>query len=450
MHLRHTELRSRSAWLNHVWFARSLGCAALGIALAASLAATHPRVAAAQDDSSTKAPLSDQVDRLVRQMAQGSRALRDRAEKQLIELGPDVLVYLPPIDRQMPEELKVRLRRITSALEDRLAESVWKARRFSLSGKRPIAEWLKEIEKQTGNRLVAEDLPSGPVDVELPETDFWPGLDRLLDQWQLDVDIYGAHVGALTLGRRLPDRLSRAKRAAYAGPMRIEATRVQLSRDLRAARPATALVELELAWEPRVAPIAVEFPMSEFYAIDGAGARHESTAGGATPTFPVRPGMSAVTLAIPFPAPDRSVKRWTRMGGACRLLVPGELAEFEFTDLSKPSVQKKASVQVRYQKIVQNGDVWELRVDLEYDETFTGLDSHRGWVEDNPIYLIGPDGKKLEPLGLELTQQTRHAMGFAFLFDLEDEPTRYKLFYATPAKILEKEVKFELPEIDLP
>ncbi len=394
--------------------------------------------------------LGAEVDSLVRQLRRGSLADRNKVEQKLKSLGPAALPYLPPPDSDMPAELKVRLQRIIGDLERQSAESIWKASRFKLQGERTIGEWFGEITRQTGNKLSAEDLPEGKLELAFESTDFWPGLDRLLDKWQLDVDIYGGEPGTLTIVGRSPKRRSRAKRAVYTGPIRVEPTRVVTSRDVRTTGPPTARLELELAWEPRLAPIAVRFPLLEFFTVDDKGKLYECISPDATPTFPVRPGMSAVTLAVPFPAPPRDVKRWSRVGGVCQLLVPGEQTTFQFADLTKPATKRQAGVQVSFEGARENGDVWEVRLKLEYDEAFTGLDSHRGWVQDNPIYLTTTNGKREEPLGLQLTSQTRNSMGFAFLFDLSQELNKYQLHYATPAKILRREVNFDMSEIDLP
>ncbi len=414
----------------------------------------HGRQGMAQESQpagQTQPSLNRRVRQLVRRLGLGSNNDRNQAERELIQLGPDALPYIPPPDRDMPAELKVRLQRVLAALERQAAESVWNATRFRLSGKRTIAQWLKEIERQTGNRFVAEELPTGPVEVQMEETDFWPGIDRLLDQWRLDIDVFGSEPGALSITRRLPTRLSRRNKTAYNGPIRVEAARVFLSRDLRQTAAPTARLEIEVAWEPRMKPIAIRFPLLDFFAVDeNRKTVYESSSPDAVPTYPVRPGMCAVTLAVPFPAPPRTTKKWSRVGGVCELLIPGELAEFRFDDLTKAATKKVAAAEVAYQGIRQNGDIWEVRLKLQYDEAFTGLDSHRGWVEDNPVYLIAPDGRKLEPLGLELTSQSRHSVGFAFLFDLTLDPSRYRLYYATPAKIMQREVSFDLTEIDLP
>jgi hypothetical protein len=78
------------------------------------------------------------------------------------------------------------------------------------------------------------------------------------------------------------------------------------------------------------------------------------------------------------------------------------------------------------------------------------LESHRSWIANNVCYLVDEAGKKYENLGFDSTLRTRHAIGFAYLFDLPDGPQGLTLVYQTPAAIVNLPVKYELKDIPLP
>ena len=93
---------------------------------------------------------------------------------------------------------------------------------------------------------------------------------------------------------------------------------------------------------------------------------------------------------------------------------------------------------------------WEIRVRVYYDETSGALESHRGWIFDNPAYLVSPAGEQLVHDGFETTLQNENEMGMAYLFDLENAPEGWTFVYETPATLLNIPVEYELRDIPLP
>lgn len=140
------------------------------------------------------------------------------------------------------------------------------------------------------------------------------------------------------------------------------------------------------------------------------------------------------------------------MSGRFEALVPGQDATFEFEDLANEKPQTKSAggvtVVLRRVREVQNLiDVWILVRIQDADES---LQSHRGWVYNNPARLVAPDGTVHEYVGMDTFRQEDAEFGISYKFDLTGDLSGYKFTYKTPAAILSLPVEFELSDIRLP
>jgi PAS domain-containing protein len=166
----------------------------------------------------------------------------------------------------------------------------------------------------------------------------------------------------------------------------------------------------------------------------------------------VLPGLSAVTLEIPFELPSRDVKSIARLKSKLTALLPGKVETFRFGDLEEANqVEKRiAGVTVVLEQVRKNRAVWEIRLAVRFDEAGDALESHRTWIYDNEIYLEAADGESTEWATFETTRQTEDEVGAAYYFAVDGPLTGYTLVYKTPALILSKEIEYEIGGIDLP
>ena len=222
--------------------------------------------------------LARQISRLVQQLDDNQAAQRDAAEKELLELAgrptaetDRFLELLPEDNDQMPLAVRERLTHIRQQVEDRTAKSAVEGTTVTLSAKEmPLAEVFAAIEKQTGNRLIdnrqqdaAEPAAvSGKITIELKDEPFWPAVDQILDEANLGIYSYG--------GERAVDRVARHGRrqrdtAGPATPVRSEWKCWRSRRnEICASRSEQSLkLQLEVAWEPRLRPIAISQPVDD-------------------------------------------------------------------------------------------------------------------------------------------------------------------------------------------
>jgi hypothetical protein len=412
--------------------------------------------------------LAGRIERLVRQLDDDRAAQRDEAEKELLALAGTsmqtsrrLLDVLPEPSEQMPLALRDRLARIRREIEDRAAKAAVAATAITLpAGDKPLADVIKSIESQTGNRLLDKRQQFGgqenepiTVSIAVDNEPFWTAVDRILDAAKLSVYNFGGEEG-LTLMPRAPDDGPRSGRAAYSGPFRLEILEVQAQRNLRQPDRKSLKLQLEVAWEPRLRPIALSQPLADVAAVDDAGNPIAAEQADAVLDIEVLSGTQAAEIILPFRLPPRSVTRIASLRGKLKALVPGQQVQFKFDDLAnaKGKTQRRGGVQVTVDEVRKNNVVWEVHMRFKLDEPNNSLQSHRGWVFQNVSYLQDAAGQRIDQVAFETTLQTADEVGIAYVFDLPEGKGLEGLtwVYETPAAIVELPVEYQIKGIDLP
>jgi hypothetical protein len=410
------------------------------------------------------AQLEKQIAGIVKQLSGTRAADRDAAEKQLLDLAGATsaqsdrfLALLPKDNDQMPLALRDRLSRIRKQVEDRTAKAATIGTTVTLSAKEmPLAEVLKSIEQQTGNKFIdSRDEESGAkgtnITVELKDEPFWSAVDQILDQAKLGINNYGGEE-ALSLVARGGGDGPRQGSAVYQGPFRIEALQVQAERNLRQSKEASLKLQFEVGWEPRLRPIALSQPPADVHAATDSGTELSITQPDALQDVEVPVGTQAAEIMLPLTLPDRQAKKIASLKGKLHVLVPGRHAKFQFENITKSvgKSQNLGGVQVTLDDVRKNGAVWEIHMRFGLDESQGSLEKHRDWVLQNLSYLVDKDGKRIENAGFETTRQTASDVGAAYFFDAVNELDGLTWVYETPAAIVDMPVSYELKDVELP
>lgn len=411
---------------------------------------------AAAPGAAGDAELDLQVRRLLRQLDAPQLAEREAAEQALLELGPDVLELLPRPDDQMPAETRQRLLRIVEQLQQALAQQAAEASWITLSGQQPLSQLLAAIERQSGNRLVDERARSGapPPDpllhVAFQHVPFWQALDEVLDRAGLSIDPFASRE-ALHLVPRPALVAQRVGRAAYCGPLRIEPVAVVARRDLRDPLGNSLHLTLEVAWEPRLRPIALKQRLADVAAADQQGRPLEVLDPAAVLEAPAL-NMPQLDLTIPWKLPPRDATAIATLRGRLLAILPGRQQTFRFDNLllARNVEQRAAGVSVVLERVVQNGRLWQVRIRVKFDEAGEALESHRGWILENEAYLEDAAGKTFSYDALETTQQTAESIGLAYGFVLDEPPETLRFVYKTPGAIIRASLEYRLEDIPLP
>jgi hypothetical protein len=361
----------------------------------------------------------------------------------------------------MPLALRDRLARVRQQMESAVAKAATQSTTITLAAdKTPLAEVLAAIEKQTGNKFIdkreqfggAEGGAPLTVSVQIEKEPFWPAVDKLLDAAKLSLYNYGDDgLGVIPRG---PDEGARLGLAAYSGPFRIDVLDIQAQLNRRQPARRSLKLQLEVAWEPRLRPIALSQPITSITAIDENGQAIPVSQPDAVLDVEVPTGTQAAEISLPFTLPSRDVKKISSLKGELQALVPGQQVEFKFSDLANAAgkTQSRGGVHVTVAAMRKNNAIWELHMRFHLDEANDALASHRGWVFQNVSYLVDGEGKKFEQAGVETTRQTPNEVGIAYLFDLPEERGLDGLtcVYETPAAIVKLPVAYEIKGIELP
>jgi hypothetical protein len=417
---------------------------------------------ASQDDG-----LAHEVSRLVRQLNDDAAARRDAAETQLIELAgvnaatvDHFLSLLPPDSDQLPLAVRGRLAAIRKQVEDRAAKSAVSPTTITLSADQmPLLDIFATIEKQTGNHIADHRQQTADKDgdkqkklsVAFQNEPFWSAMDQLLDQAELGVYNYAGN-DALAVVEREPGDGPRHGMAIYSGPLRLEILEVSAQQNLRKTDRNTLKLQMEVAWEPRLRPIAVSQGAAEVEAVDDAGNKLAISQPDAAIDAEISAGTQATELVLPLTLPPRDATKIASLKGKLRALVPGRQVKFQFGDLTHAAskTQTSGGVQVTIDAVRKNNEVWEVHMRLKLDEDNHALESHRGWAFQNLSYLVDKDGKRIESAGLETTLQTKNEVGVAYFFDQPRGLDGLTWVYETPAAIVELPVDYEFKDIRLP
>jgi len=399
-----------------------------------------------------------QVRRLVRQLDDNQLATRQAAEHNLIELGTPVLELLPVPTRDTSAEVKVRLERIRKVLEAAASEAAAQPSRVTLRGPMLLSAALAELQRQTDNRIIdfrrrfGQQPTDSQLTLDLENTPFWPALDAVLDQAALTVYNFSGESGALAVVARDPSEQSRAARAVYQGPFRMEVLRVQAIRELRNPANDSLRLTLELTWEPRVSPILLRIPLADLRASDETGRPLAVGSQRASLEIPVENAIPAAEVQVPLELPERRSERIPSLQGRLSALLPGRVETFEFNHPAdaKNVELTRAGVTVILDQVRKNVDVDEVRIRVRFDQAHNALESHRNWIYNNEAYFVAPDGQRFEHAGMQAFRQADNEVGVAYLSDREGGLADCKFIYKTPTLLMLVPVEFELKDIPLP
>jgi hypothetical protein len=402
------------------------------------------------------AALKAAVQKLVRNLDADTRNERAEAENALLKLGPPALDFLPSSESQPNDNLRDAIKRIREKLQKNQALLGLEASTVTLQGRMKISKVLAEIQKQTGNKIAdlpraaGAAIPDPEITVRYNKTPFWAALDSALDDAQLSIYPYGQPM-ALQIIPRGPDDLPRSGRPALAGPLRIEPIRVLAKRELRVSSPAVLQIGLEVAWEPRLQPVAIMQRMADVKAVDSNG----NTLAAENPQAENEPfinrGSSAVELDVALAMPARPVKEIASLKGTVRAIILGKVETFRFSDLLKGKQEKRlAAATVALDEVRKNGDSWEVFVRLRFDDAGDALESHRNWVSQNEAFLEDASGKRILPDSSETTLRTKNEIGVGYVFALPDFPKNLTFVYKTAGMIVTKDFPYALRDIKMP
>lgn len=409
-------------------------------------------VQAADDSLVVNESLESRVQQLVLELDAPQLAQRNAAEQALQELGEEALTFLPTAGTTLPPEVTKRVERLRVRIAKSSAtkSASKKAKDIQLGNAATLGEALEAISRDSG--IEFDDVPNAeqritPFGSPLP---FWHAVDYVLDQTDLDIDFYSGEAGVISLRPRAENRPSRVDSAAYAGIYRLEPVIVTSRRVLRDASLSGMSVELEVSWKPDAHPLGITLPFTHVLAKldDGATVGSPELAG----AIDIAPSneVATSTIQVPLDLPAGRPTKIVSLSGKIVSMLPGETKQFDFPLKIASQTQTVDSVTVNLEDVRKNGPLHEVRLGVEFKSPGKAMESHRGWLLSNEVYVSMPDGSRQDHLGYELYRHNETGVGIGYLFDVGDTPGEAKLVYKTPTAVVENEIDFVIQDIQMP
>ena len=387
-------------------------------------------------------------------------ALREKAEKQLIELGPDSNIVLPDANQTgLPADVKRRIERIRRAWDERSASAFLEPSSVDNLPTSSLRAWLEAAEKKTGNPIdfkrLDDQLLNAPI--EPPKsTQFWCAMDELALRYRLDYSWFerpkavrfNAELGMRNAELSLDERLRNSEfripnsefRIVYPGAFRFElqewGTTVRLS-DPSASTIRTGLI---LAWEPRLRPIYIDVRPQMKYA-DGTVNTGES--------IQILAGEGlAKPIDFIFPLTSENGKKAESLSGDLSVVIAGKQKTFSFPipadDKPQSLRQDQAVVVLKALNIKQ--ETVEANIAIEFDESYNGLRSYMTWLNYNQAYAVDSEGKRYPSTSWETVWQSDRGAEAKYYFTVPSDVKIRQIEYYTPTAIRRIDYSFKFEE----
>lgn len=395
--------------------------------------------------------LEKKVSQLSADLDATKQAVRDQAEAELLELGPSVVEYLPPIGTDASPEWRMRIERLRDSFSKLEMQQITLSSKVTLGGNMTAREALNRIADETGNKFQLGDAPNLDREVvtDFEATPFWEAFDEVVDQ--IEMTVAPGDGEAMQLVPRAPNAPLRISTAGYSGVFRIEPLTVQKTYQLQDPGRSTLQITVLLSWEPRLSPVFVKFPMESMKLIcdDGQELQSKMTAEETefTPT-----GGSQLQLSLDFVLPERPAKKIVKWQGNVFVSIPGKPATLEFVDLTKEGAKTATvgNLKVVLEKARKNRDIYEVLVGLSQSSPEQSGDAFRGWANTHEAFLMDKNNKRLEHVGWSTTRMSDKDVGLSYLFDVEKGLDGCKFMYRAPGSIVDQTIEFVLEDVPLP
>ena len=322
---------------------------------------------------------------------------------------------------------------------------------------------FERVKKQTGNVIALgegydEELLKKEVSLDLKEASFWTALADISTRGGLDTLAYSGVVGQTTVVPKPPvDPTMMDKEVAIApvpvdesGIFKIRVTKVNTYSNLAQPQLNYTSLYLEIQWEPRLTPISIDLPLESVKILDENGKEIEVSNPTEVLSGRVQMGVNQIEMPLRIKSVDRSIASIKSIEAKLECVLPGRREKFRFGEIAgidgEPKVSR-AGVTVQFLGIEQNEDlhVVNLRVGMESEGA---LESHLGWIYDNPLFLVGEGGKKNPSIGHQGGDMDEDGVLIQYFF--VDDPSNFELLYESPGAIVSVPAEVKIENVLLP
>ena len=401
------------------------------------------------------AALRDRVTQLVERLDAPKMEARKAAEEALIKLGPRILPLLPEPPKSASLERRERLERVRAALRDALDQTNLGASKVTIQGKGiRLSEAIQKLQAQSGNPItdlreqMGGEVTNPALELEIVDKPFFEALDLIARKAEITPNFFTGD-GSIGLTPGAPPK---SQRVQYVGPFRVVFKQVGAVRDFQ-ADTASANIQFEVAWEPRLRPMLLALDADELEIKDDQGKEVEPQVIMESTDTVLRPDNPAAEVNINLAAPERAAKALASVKVKANVTVPAALRTFRFPSLAEKNVSKtQGDISITLESTEIDEQVWKVNVLLVYPGEGEAFESYRQGLFNNRLWLQKADGSRFEHNGgFSNTSSDQGKLGFEYLFvDAPGKPVDYQFVYETPSKVLTIPLEFEFKDVPLP
>lgn len=384
-------------------------------------------------------PPADEVRGVVARLGSASRADREAAERSLGSRGPVILAELLRLAPTCTGEVRLRLDRVIARFEAELVERATEPATVSLSvEKMPVREVLARIARDSGNPLaVSEEVGTGaagatPVSLSLDRATYWEAVLETLSRGGLEIDCRDD-------GRRVvvvPASGRPAPRAA-AGPLLVMVTGVETARAAADGRPVR--LSLRLAWEPRIVPLVIRLPMDSVQVEGPRGESVPPSSRRGVLEATILPGAAWLPMTLPLLAKEPLPESLASVRATVRLWCAGGEHDFSMPLEPLPAEfrQRVGRAEVSFRAERRDRERVAVDAELVYDAPSEPLESHRMWLVDRELEILGPAGGRLPPESHRVRHRSDRGLAVTDEFAMERKDEGSRVRWRLPAAIRE-------------
>ncbi|MGE4001982.1 MAG: hypothetical protein AB7I48_17390 [Planctomycetaceae bacterium] len=409
----------------------------------------------------------ESVRRLIEQLDVDSLSERVAAERELLELGPDILPHLPAVGALSTPAAEDAVRRIRERLERAQAERSVLPSRVTLFGAHALREILEQVQAQTGNAVSVTSLPDDWLGRVIPckweGATFWECLESIDRQQDVAVRFHPQD-GLLEV---VPETAidEPPVRTASFGAFLVTVRSVTRRPDFTDRKCNVIRVRYDVAAEPRLRPLFVRVNDADFRLTAVAEAANDAEPKDAT-AAPLsqearrerpadRPGP--VPLSTDFVVPRSWSSHTVHMTGRVEIELASDREAITFRDLGTAEhiIRRRGEVTVTLDKAKFTTESADgpraVRVDMRvaYDQAGPAFESHRTWVYHNDAFLrLSDESQQWTHNGFDTIAEAEAAVKLSYRFDdVPASPESLEFVYVAPTLVLAVPLQIELADL---
>ncbi|MFN9627338.1 MAG: hypothetical protein ACK6AT_13885 [Planctomycetota bacterium] len=408
-----------------------------------------------------QASLREKIVELTKQLDADKEADRDAAEKEIQQIGPEALEFLPPLDEQASAELRMRIERLREKFLEETTVDFHEPSMVNLVGEMSVVEALDRIEKQTRNKIGLDAYRKHPAlgevsDFDIQGVTYWEALDEVMQQ--IDWQIIPRDNGKIAFGPKpqIPEDKQGLLKSlpresippVYIGVLRLQP--VALSKTTHFLDPLQSTAELDfiVQWEPRFNPVFVRFAMDKLVV------RTENDELLLVPTDQSSdyvPVGSQLLVSMRVLKPTQAATKIASWKGQLQIAIPGRTATIDFENPKDNSGKTLTAgdMTVVLESASKNRDLQEIQIGVSLANQPSN-DVLQGWIALTDGYLIDKEGNRIEHAGWATTRLTKNDIGLSYLFDIEGSLSDYRFVYRAPESVILQTVDYEFNNIPFP